>query len=69
MINWEAVICFVGILIYLCICIFNLYGVFDYFNRNHISMVRRSVFVSIALGFMVFGILVLFFAAKIFFLF
>ena len=69
MINWEAVICFAGILIYLCICIFNLYGFFDYFNQNHISMVRRSVFLSIALGFMVLGLLFLFFAANMFFSF
>lgn len=69
MIKWEKVICFVAVVVYLCFCIYNLDGFFNYFNQNHISMVRRTVFLSIALGFMVFGLLVLFFAARMFFLF
>lgn len=69
MIEWEAVICFVGMVVYLCFCIYNLDGFFNYFNQNHISMVRRSVFLSIAVGLMVFGALFLFFIAKTFFSF
>lgn len=67
MINWESVICFCGMVFYLCFCIYHLYDFFNYFNQNHISMVRRSVFLSIVLGFMVFGLLFLFFVAKMFF--
>lgn len=69
MINWEAVICYVAMVFYLCFCIHHLYDLFNYFNQDHISMTRRTVFLSIALCFMVFGLLFLFFVAKVFFSF
>lgn len=68
MIKWEPVICFVSIVFYLCFCIYHLDFLFEYFNANHISMQRRSVFLAIAIGFMVFGLVFLFFVAKQFLL-
>lgn len=69
MISWEPIICFVAMVFYLCFCIYYLIDLFEYFNANHISMTRRTVFVSVALCFMVFGLLFLFFVAKMLFAF
>lgn len=68
MIDWEVVICFVSIVFYLFICIFSLQDFFNFFESKSISKRRRSSYLSIVLGFMVFGLLFLFFVFMTLFL-
>ena len=68
MINWEVVICFVSIVIYLFICIFSLQDFFRIFESMSVSKKRCSFYLSIVLGFMVFGLLFLFFVFMTLFL-
>lgn len=66
MINWAVVICFVSIVFYLCFCVYNLYDFFNCLKSNDVSTKKSIVFLAIVLGFVVLGLLFLFFVSKMF---
>lgn len=69
MINWNLVICFVGMVFYFCFCIYHFIDLANYMHNKTYSFYYRVALFAVCLCFMIFGSIFLFFIAKAIFLF